>query len=116
MRGRTRRHRRIRAKIFGTAQRPRLAVFRSAKHISAQLIDDDAQRTIASASDRDVAHVEAAPPLTRACAIAASVGTILAERAKEKGIQEVVFDRGGFAYHGRIRALAEGARKAGLKF
>lgn len=107
----------MRAKISGTATRPRLAVFRSAGHITAQLIDDGTQRTLLFASDRDVKKAKpAAAGVTRAMTVASAVGETIAERAKGAGIREVVFDRGGFAYHGRVRALAEGARKAGLKF
>ena len=112
--GRLRRHRRVRKKIHGTALRPRLAVFRSNKHLSVQLIDDDAGATLAAASTNEAdlrangsgASVEAA---TR-------VGTLIAERAKAAGIEKVVFDRGGFAYHGRIAAVASAAREAGLEF
>jgi large subunit ribosomal protein L18 len=112
--GRLRRHRRVRKKIHGTALRPRLAVFRSNKHLSVQLIDDDAGVTLAAASTNEAdlrangsgASVEAA---TR-------VGTLVAERAKAAGIEKVVFDRGGFAYHGRIAAVASAAREAGLEF
>ena len=109
---RLRRHRRVRGKISGTAACPRLDVFRSSKHIYAQLIDDVAGVTLASASSMDKdfegfgGNIEAAK----------KVGAVLAERAKEKGIEEVVFDRGGYVYHGRIAALADGAREAGLKF
>ena len=104
---RLRRHRRVRGKISGTAARPRLDVFRSAKHIYAQVIDDEKGVTLVSAStmDKDFegfgGNVEAA----------AKVGKMVAERALEKGITEVVFDRGGFVYHGRVKALAEGARE-----
>ena len=112
--GRLRRHRRVRKKIHGTALRPRLAVFRSNKHLSVQLIDDDAGVTLAAASTNEAelrangsgASVDAA---TR-------VGTLIAERAKAAGIEKVVFDRGGFAYHGRIAAVASAAREAGLEF
>jgi large subunit ribosomal protein L18 len=104
-------HTRIRRKVRGTAQRPRLAIFRSLNHIYAQLVDDDAGSTLASAStvEKDLAggtggNVEAAR----------RVGRAIAERALAKGIEQVVFDRGGFRYHGRVRALAEAAREAGL--
>ena len=109
---RLRRHRRVRGKISGTAERPRLDVFRSAKHIYAQVIDDDKGVTLASASSMDKdfnaygGNVEAAK----------KVGQMLAERAKAKQIEEVVFDRGGYVYHGRVAALADGAREGGLKF
>lgn len=106
-----RRRRRVRARVFGTAERPRLSVFRSAKHINAQLIDDVAGRTLAAASDVDLKKKEAGKT-----SAAAAVGTLLGERALEKGIKKVVFDRGGSTYHGRIKALADGARAAGLQF
>ena len=107
---RLRRHRRVRGKISGTAERPRLAVFRSSKHIYAQIIDDVAGVTLASAStmDKDFegfgGNIEAAT----------KVGNAVAKKALEKGITTVVFDRGGFVYHGRVKALAEGAREGGL--
>jgi large subunit ribosomal protein L18 len=111
VRARVQRHRRVRKKIAGTASRPRLAVFRSNKHIYAQLIDDATGRTIASAST-----VEKAADASGAKSdAAAKVGKAIAERAKQNGIEAVVFDRGGRLYHGRVRALAEAAREAGLK-
>ena len=172
---RERRHRRIRARLSGTAERPRVAVFRSTIHIYAQIIDDTTGRTLVQASslDKDVASIEPALPAVVAAAapaakkeevtarvdkggkpgaekggkpgaekggkqpakaeakdakpaapakagkktrLAQQVGTLLAQRAQEKGIKQVVFDRGGFFYHGRIRALAESARAAGLEF
>ena len=109
---RARRHRRVRKKVLGTAARPRLAVFRSNKHIYAQLIDDVAGATLASASTSEKglsgngATVEAAK----------AVGQRLGERAKAAGVTSVVFDRGGFKYHGRVAAVADGARDAGLEF
>lgn len=110
---RRRRHARVRRRIRGSAARPRLAVFRSNKHISAQVIDDDAGRTLAAAStveeqlrDGSGADVGAA----------AKVGALVASRAKQAGITTVVFDRGGYAYHGRVAALAEAARTEGLEF
>ena len=108
---RLRRHRRVRGKISGTAARPRLDVFRSAKHIYAQVSDDEPGVTLASASSMDKdfnaygGNVEAAK----------KVGENIAKKCLEKGITEVVYDRGGFVYHGRVQALAEGAREAGLK-
>lgn len=105
------RHRRVRAKITGTGERPRFSVFRSAKHLSAQLIDDYVARTLASASDTEVAKVGPGK-----VAVAEAVGRLIAERAKAKGISMVVFDRGGYAYHGRVKALADGARAGGLQF
>ena len=110
---RIRRHRRVRKKIHGTAARPRLAVFRSNKHLVAQLIDDDAGRTIAAASTGE-AELRAASGAT--VGAAAKVGRLVAERAKAAGITQVVFDRGGFIYHGRIAAVADAAREAGLEF
>ena len=107
---RVRRHVRVRRKIVGTADRPRLAVYRSNRHIYVQLIDDDAARTLASASDREVkagGEGKTAP--------AKAVGELLAERAKAAGIDRVVFDRGGRLFHGRVAALAEGAREKGLQ-
>lgn len=110
---RGRRHRRVRKKIQGTAERPRLAVYRSNRHIIAQVIDDAAGNTIASASTTE-ADLRTGP--TGNVAGAAAVGKLIAERAKEKDITTVVFDRGGFRYHGRIAALADSAREAGLEF
>ena len=104
-----RRHGRVRKKVAGTAERPRLAVFRSNRHIYAQLIDDDAQRTLAQASDREV-RTPGKKDAARA------VGELLADRAKAAGIDTAVFDRGGRLYHGRVAALADGAREKGLRF
>ena len=106
-------HRRIRKKLAGSPARPRLAVFRSQAHIYAQVIDDDAGRTLCSAStlDKDFKEQKHAN-----VAAAKAIGQLIASRAKEKGIEAVVFDRGGFHYHGRIKALADAAREAGLKF
>jgi large subunit ribosomal protein L18 len=111
--GRLIRHRRVRKKIHGTAARPRLAVFRSNKHLSVQLIDDDAGRTLAAASTGE-AGLRAASGAN--VAAATKVGELLAERAKAAGVTQVVFDRGGFAYHGRVAAVAAAARAAGLEF
>ena len=108
---RARRHRRIRGKIFGTAERPRLAVFRSNKGISAQLVDDDSGKTLAGASWVGLASFKG-----NKTEQATAVGKALAAAAKEAGIETVVFDRGGYLYHGRVKALAEGAREGGLKF
>ena len=105
---RLRRHRRVRKKVAGSVGRPRLAVFRSNRHIYVQLIDDVAAVTIAAASD---AEVKGAGKIARAKA----VGELIASRAKEAGVQTAVFDRGGRLYHGRVAALAEGAREGGLK-
>ena len=105
-------HKRIRRKLAGTAERPRLAVFRSVAHIYVQVIDDASSATLVSAStvDKDGktngGNVKAAK----------AIGKLIAERAKEKGIKQVVFDRGGYQYHGRIKALADAAREAGLEF
>ncbi len=111
---RKRRQRRIRLKITGTPERPRLNVYRSLEHIYAQVIDDVAGRTLASAStvDKAVAEQVAGKKKQEQAAI---VGKIVAQRALEAGVQEVVFDRGGYLYHGRIKALADGAREGGLK-
>lgn len=109
--GRVARHDRLRKKLAGTADRPRLAVFRSLKHISAQVIDDNLGITLASASTLEKT-IQAKGNREGAKA----VGTAIAERAKSKGINNVVFDRGGFKYHGRVASLAEGAREAGLEF
>jgi len=108
---RDRRHRRVRKKVSGTAARPRLAVFRSSKHIYAQAIDDRSGRTIVSASTME-ADVRGGPTAT--VDAARQVGKLLGERAKAAGITTVVFDRGGFKYHGRVAAVADGAREAGL--
>lgn len=106
-------HRRIRRKVRGTAERPRLAVFRSLKHIYAQVIDDVSGRTLAAASSLDKGQrVAGGGNLSGA----REVGRRIAERALEKGIRRVVFDRGGYLYHGRVKALAEAARQAGLEF
>ena len=113
---RKRRHRRVRKKIFGSADWPRLCVFKSSKHIYAQLIDDTQGRTLAAVSDIKLGDVKADDKLGRKGAAARQVGIRIAEVAKEKGIQKVRFDRGGFRYHGRVAALADGARSGGLEF
>jgi large subunit ribosomal protein L18 len=106
---------RVRKKVFGTAIRPRLSVFRSEKHIYAQIIDDTAGVTlVASASNEKT--VKGDSELKGKCAVAKAVGNLIAERAKEKGITKVVFDRNGFLYHGRVKAISDGAREAGLDF
>lgn len=112
---RTRRHARIRAKVKGHPERPRLSVFRSLNHIYAQVIDDSKGNTLVCASTID-AEVKPGLDKKNKSVEAEVVGTILAKRALEKGVKEVVFDRGGYRYHGRVKALAEAARKAGLKF
>jgi large subunit ribosomal protein L18 len=106
---RVRRHARVRKKVTGSPERPRLAVFRSNRHIYAQLIDDRAARTIASASDRELSGASANKTET-----AKKVGELLAGKAKDAGIKTAVFDRGGRLYHGRVAALADGAREGGL--
>ena len=111
--GRLRRHRRVRKKVVGTAARPRLAVFRSNKHISVQVIDDLAGRTLAAASSTE-ATLRTGSTGNADCA--KQVGALVAERAQAAGITKVVFDRGGYLYHGRVAALAEAAREAGLEF
>ena len=110
---RQRRHLRVRKKVRGNAARPRLAVFRSNKHIYAQVIDDVAGRTVASASTMEGAKGSGS---TGTVAAAKAVGERLGERAKSAGVESVVFDRGGFKYHGRVAAVADGARSAGLEF
>ncbi len=112
---RKRRHKRILRKITGTPEKPRLNVYRSVKHIHAQVIDDLSGHTLAAASTLDPSLREELPQTSNAEA-ARKVGELLAERAAEKGIEKVVFDRGGFKYHGRVKALAEGAREKGLTF
>lgn len=130
---RLRRHKRVRAKISGTAQRPRLCVFRSAKHIYSQLVDDEKGKTLAAASDQEIKkpktktkkqEIEAKEDkkekkqraLAGKEAVAFEVGKLIAEKAKKLKIEKAVFDRGGYKYHGRVKALAEGAREGGLKF
>ena len=122
---RSRVHKRIRRKLHGTAERPRLAVFRSVAHIYAQVIDDMQGRTLVAASTLDKAGAGKPAKGSKAkaskagggnVAAAKTVGKLVAERAKEKGIKQVVFDRGGYPYHGRVKALADAARAAGLEF
>jgi len=108
---RSRRHRRVRKKVRGTAARPRLSVYRSNKHVYAQVIDDDAGRTLVSASSADS---EVAGP-SATVGTARAVGKLLGVRAQAAGITTVVFDRGGFRYHGRVASVADGAREAGLQ-
>jgi large subunit ribosomal protein L18 len=112
---RERRQRRVRAKIAGTLERPRLNVFRSARHIFAQLIDDSKGHTIVAASTLDE-QVRARAKEMDKKAEAKAVGQLLAERALAKGLKKVVFDRGGYQYHGRVQSLAEGSREGGLEF
>jgi large subunit ribosomal protein L18 len=105
---RNRRHNRVRAKVAGTQERPRLVVFRSVKHIYAQIVDDGAQRTLATATDKDLNGTKVSK--------STAVGKLIAEKAKAAGITRVVFDRGGYRYHGRVKAVADGAREGGLEF
>ena len=112
---RLQRHKRVRRKITGTTQRPRLCVFRSSNNIYAQIIDDTNRVTVVSASSLD-AEIKGAVNHGGNKEAARKVGELVAKRAVEKGITEVVFDRGGYLYHGRVQELAEGAREAGLKF
>lgn len=114
---RERRHRRIRKKIWGTAERPRLVVYRSLKNIEGQLVDDDAGQTLLGLSTLTPELRDFEPEgNNRKTEMAFAAGRILAERAREKGVESVIFDRGGFQYHGRVKAFAEGAREGGLKF
>jgi large subunit ribosomal protein L18 len=112
---RLKRKKRIRKKLVGTGNRPRLCVFRSAKHIYAQIIDDSLGQTLAAASSMEKA-VRENPDSKNKVATATAVGKIIGQRAMEKGFKQVVFDRNGFLYHGRIKAVSEGAREAGLEF
>jgi large subunit ribosomal protein L18 len=107
---RARRHRRVRVKVAGTGERPRLSVYRSLHHVYAQLIDDETGRTVAAASTTQLKIGK------NDAEAAAAVGRSIAENAKAAGVSAVVFDRGGFLYHGRVKALAEAAREAGLEF
>ncbi len=112
---RLRRHARVRKKVRGTQQRPRLSVYRSLAHIYAQVIDDDAGRTLVAASDLEP-ETRRQTNGKRKTEVAALVGELLARRAVERGISQVVFDRGGYKYHGRVKALAAAVREGGLKF
>lgn len=107
---------RIRQRIKGTADKPRLSVFRSSKHISAQLIDDVAGKTLAAASSLEKEVRAEKASFKNKTAQATFIGKLIAERAQEKGVKQVVFDRNGFLYHGRVKAVSDGAREAGLKF
>ena len=109
---RRRRHFRVRKAVIGTSQRPRLAVFRSNRYLYAQVIDDQTGRTLAAASSQE----ESLRSKTLTVATATEIGKLVAERAKEAGVAAVVFDRGGYTYHGRIKALADAARASGLEF
>lgn len=110
-----RRHRRVRRKVNGSAERPRLAVFRSNQHIYVQVIDDNLQHTLAAASTLESA-LKSELKSGATCDASVEIGKLIARRAREKGISKVVFDRGGNLYHGRVKALAEAAREAGLDF
>ena len=110
--GRARRKRRIRKKISGTTERPRLSVFRSAKHIYAQVIDDTSGRTLAASSSKAKDFAAEGSKVD----VAKAVGSLIAEACKTAGIEKVVFDRNGYIYHGRVKALADGAREGGLEF
>jgi large subunit ribosomal protein L18 len=109
---RRRRHQRVRKNVHGSAERPRLAVYRSNRYIYAQIIDDDSGRTVAAASSQE----KKLRGKTLSTDTAAEVGKLIATRAEEAGVTAVVFDRGGFPYHGRVKALADAAREGGLKF
>jgi len=119
---RLRRHKKIRAKIFGTADRPRLCVYRSLKHIYAQIINDESGKTLVAASDLEIKKSNKESKKSEKegrknkTTMAYEVGKLIAQKAREKKIKKVIFDRGGFSYHGRIKALAEGARESGLIF
>lgn len=111
---RIRRHRRARAHVFGTGERPRLSIFRSNRHIWTQLVDDSAGKTIVAVSDLELKALKKTPKKNRN--LGEEVGGLLAKKALAKKIVKAVFDRGGYAYHGVVKAVAEGARKGGLKF
>lgn len=113
---RQRRHVRVRAKVRGSSERPRLNVFRSSAHIYAQVIDDDRGRTLIAASDLEQDVIDRAGADATKSVKSRVVGEVIGERAKAAGIDAVVFDRGGFIFHGRVKAVAEGARDAGLTF
>ena len=115
---RLKRQKRIRKNLVGTTERPRLSVFRSAKHIYAQIIDDSKGHTVISASslDESVKSFKASDSAANKTAVATLVGKLVAERAIEKGIKQVKFDRNGFLYHGRVKAVSQGAREGGLEF
>lgn len=113
---RERRHRRVRKKVVGSPERPRLAVFRSLRHIYAQLIDDSSGQSILGVSSLSPEIRGKVDELGSKCAVSKAVGLLLAQKARDKGVTKVVFDRGGYLYHGRVKALAEGAREGGLEF
>ncbi len=109
-------HRRLRARVGGTAERPRLAVYKSLRYVYAQVIDDQSGRTLAQASSREDELQKALETSPKSRSAARAVGEVVAERAKAQGIEQVVFDRGGYVYHGKVKEVAEGARGKGLKF
>ena len=113
---RQKRHYKLRRNLAGTAERPRLSVFKSNKHIYAQIIDDDAGRTLTSASTTTLVFKDAKHDSSSNLEAAKAVGTEVAKKAKELGIETIVFDRGGYLYHGKVKALADAAREAGLQF
>lgn len=113
---RERAHHRVRNSISGTAERPRLAVFKSLRYVYAQVIDDHTGTTLAHASSAEADLRSGLESSTGSIEAATAVGKLVAERAKEKGVEQVVFDRGGFIYHGKVKAVAEAAREAGLSF
>ena len=113
---RQRAHQRIRRKVWGTADRPRLSVYKSTRYVYAQLIDDDRGHTLAQASSREEPIAGKAEGSGSTKSAARLVGEIIAERAKTNGVEKVVFDRGGYVYHGKVKELAEGARAKGLQF
>ncbi len=112
---RIKRKKRIRKKMAGTQDRPRLSVFRSARHVYAQIVDDSRGETVVTASSVEK-DVKGHAPFKNKVALAMHIGELIAQRAAEKGIKKVVFDRNGFLYHGRVKAISDGARKAGLDF
>lgn len=113
---RNRRHKRVRAKISGTKERPRLCVFRSKKHTYAQLIDDENGKTLILSSDQEIKNLPKDAKTTKKVTNAFEVGKLIAKKALLKKIERVVFDRAGYQYHGRVKSVAEGAREGGLKF
>jgi large subunit ribosomal protein L18 len=113
---RERAHLRVRKRVRGSAERPRLSIYKSLRFIYAQVIDDERGVTLAAANSSDPAVREAVGKSTAGKEAAKRVGELIAERAKEKGVEKVVFDRGGYVYHGRVQALADGAREKGLQF
>lgn len=113
--GRIERHRRVRVKVFGTAERPRVVVHRSLAHIHAQAINDDARKTLAGCSSREAEFVKQAPKKGKVT-VAEKLGEHFAQVLKKKGVQKIAFDRGGYLYHGRVKAFADALRKGGIQF